>query len=424
MSAGKESVLDFGQRIGVMAAINGGYFGGTTSYSAVIHPTQILAPNIAAVTRSGVPYPVTRSMLAISARKQLSIHWIYHFGNQLADTYYFDQPLPNAPGAPASVPQKENGHPISDLFLGLGGGPTLIQDGVIKITYNEEVFWESGIGFETLNPRTAVGITAQQHALLLVIDGRQGASVGVGLPELAQIMLNLNCVAAMNLDGGGSSQMTVGGQPINRPEGGTFGRAVPSILAVIHPDSLPGSKEVKFEKIIDTQDPACRFFGNGWFATANTGYWGDSRSMLNPRGQGAAWVRYTLNLQPARYELFAWWVAANNRCADTPIIVHHQNGVDTIRVDQVKNGSQWNKIGQFYFSADTSNQVIISNAATQGSYVVADAIRLTSNDPALSAIWSAPGRSTVGQPRLSQNYPNPFMRGRKSILPCTGLSRW
>ncbi|MBN2089852.1 T9SS type A sorting domain-containing protein [candidate division KSB1 bacterium] len=221
-------------------------------------------------------------------------------------------------------------------------------------------------------------------------------------------MLNLNCIAAMNLDGGGSSQMAIGSNLVNRPEGGTFGRAVPTILAVVHPDSLPGHKEVKFEKIIDTEDSECHFFGNGWFATANAGYWGDSPSMLNSRGPGNARVTYTLNLQPARYELFAWWVAANNRCTNTPIIVHHSNGIDTIRVDQVKNGSQWNKIGQFHFSADTSNRVIISNAATQGTYVVADAIRLTSNDPALSAIYSTSGNFPVENPYLTQNYPNPF----------------
>jgi hypothetical protein len=74
----------------------------------------------------------------------------------------------------------------------------------------------------------------------------------------------------------------------------------------------------------------------------------------------------------------------------------------------VKNSSQWNKIGQFHFSADTSNRVIISNAATQGTYVVADAIHLTSNDRALSAIYSTSVDFPVENPYLTQNYPNPF----------------
>ncbi len=47
---------------------------------------------------------------------------------------------------------------------------------------------------------------------MIVADGRQAVSQGVGLPELAQIMINLGCVEAMNLDGGGSTQMAVGNQ--------------------------------------------------------------------------------------------------------------------------------------------------------------------------------------------------------------------
>jgi hypothetical protein len=213
ISAGKEGVPAFCQRVGAFVAINGGYFdtNGSTSYSAVVYPGELLAQNMGAVSRSGKNYPVTRSFFGFNNQREMGVNWIYHFGSQVSDIFAFDPPLPNAEGTPAPLPQKADGKPFSDLLAGIGGGPTLVKKGQVKITYDEEVFWGSGIGYETLNPRTAVGYTAEKHAILLVVDGRQEASEGVSLPQLAELMQKLGCVEAMNLDGGGSTQMAVGG---------------------------------------------------------------------------------------------------------------------------------------------------------------------------------------------------------------------
>lgn len=63
----------------------------------------------------------------------------------------------------------------------------------------------------TRAPRTAIGITADGTVHLVVVDGRADLahSIGATLAELAQIMLNLGCRDAMNMDGGGSSVMFV-----------------------------------------------------------------------------------------------------------------------------------------------------------------------------------------------------------------------
>ncbi len=109
----------------------------------------------------------------------------------------------------------------------------------------------------------------------------------------------------------------------------------------------------------------------------------------------------------AQYEVHAWWVAdLNNRCSDTPFIIKHKNGVDTVRVNQKINGASWQLIGNYQFSADTSNKIIISDAGTTGTYVVADAIRLVSYDPATPV-----EEEKILIPKefiLTQNYPNPF----------------
>jgi len=63
----------------------------------------------------------------------------------------------------------------------------------------------------TRAPRTALGVKANGDVLLVVVDGRADLphSVGATLAELGQLMLNLGCVSAMNMDGGGSSVMFV-----------------------------------------------------------------------------------------------------------------------------------------------------------------------------------------------------------------------
>lgn len=67
--------------------------------------------------------------------------------------------------------------------------------------------------------------------------------------------------------------------------------------------------------------------------------------------------------------------------------------------------------GDFQFSADTSQKIIISNAGRTGTYVVADAIRLVSYDPA-TAVENEKG-IIQSEFILNQNYPNPFNPGSK-----------
>lgn len=64
---------------------------------------------------------------------------------------------------------------------------------------------------QTRAPRTAIGVKENGDVLLAVVDGRANPphSVGVTLAELAELMLALGCVEAMNMDGGGSSIMYV-----------------------------------------------------------------------------------------------------------------------------------------------------------------------------------------------------------------------
>jgi len=95
----------------------------------------------------------------------------------------------------------------------LSGGPYLVRDGEIYVDMTAEKLGSIG----GRNPRTAIGYTKDNHLILLTADGREGASIGLTLNELASIMKQLGCVNAMNLDGGGSTVMYINGQVVNKP---------------------------------------------------------------------------------------------------------------------------------------------------------------------------------------------------------------
>ena len=83
-------------------------------------------------------------------------------------------------------------------------GPGLIINGEISVTERQEVETAMGGG---RNQRTAIGIIAPLHYCFVVSDGRITESEGLSLYELANIMKDLHCETAYNLDGGGSTTM-------------------------------------------------------------------------------------------------------------------------------------------------------------------------------------------------------------------------
>ena len=411
LSSSNDIVPDLTEAFGAYAAINGGFFGGNVSYSAVIYPNEVQAQNIAALSRNGQSYPVIRSLFSLDVDRQPSVDWIYHYGNLVENVYGFEAPMAYSlnQSTPLPAPPASNGTPLEGLLVGIGGGPTLVKDGQVHVTYNEEIFWGSGVGYDNGDPRTAVGYTAENHVILFVVDGRQGISQGLGLPEVASTLISLGCVEAMNLDGGGSTGLAIGGSYVNHP---SENRAVPSILAVVHADSVQFPETPAHELIIDTGDTGCTLDGGGWFPTANLGYWGTTPSLLNSIGSGdrTATFQFSLAAAVAEAEVYAWWVAAPNRATHTPFVIQHASGVDTVYRDQTANHGQWNLLGSYAFAADTPQAIIVSNAATGGQYVVADAIRITSEEDLNTVGVDArgSGRVVTDDWLLARAYPNPF----------------
>ncbi|HEX9997199.1 MAG TPA: phosphodiester glycosidase family protein [Abditibacterium sp.] len=107
--------------------------------------------------------------------------------------------------------------PGSDRFTQiLGAGPRLVEKSLVKTTEVEESFRPDVVA---RGPRTAVGFDKDKNWLFLVADGRQAVSVGLTIPETAQLFHSLGAVEAMNLDGGSSTQLVINGELINTPSG-------------------------------------------------------------------------------------------------------------------------------------------------------------------------------------------------------------
>lgn len=68
------------------------------------------------------------------------------------------------------------------------------------------------------NPRTAIGYYEPGHYCFVAVDGRRADySEGFTMEELSQLMFELGCKKAFNLDGGGSTQMAYMDEYVNIP---------------------------------------------------------------------------------------------------------------------------------------------------------------------------------------------------------------
>ena len=121
-------------------------------------------------------------------------------------------------GDPAVV-QEELGEPWNQAVQIIGAGPRLLDKGRIHVTASDEQFpADIRVGRA---PRTAVGVTKKGNFILGVVDGRQYHSRGCTLTEWATLLRDFGAYDAINLDGGGSSEMIVAGDILNSPSDGS-----------------------------------------------------------------------------------------------------------------------------------------------------------------------------------------------------------
>ena len=114
----------------------------------------------------------------------------------------------------------------------LGGYPELLDGGsvVADLAVTDRPSFAAA-----RHPRTAIGFDTDGGQLwLVVVDGRQPPlSVGMSLPELANLFLWLGVEEALNLDGGGSSVMSLGERVVSSPSDAQGERPVGNSLWLV-----------------------------------------------------------------------------------------------------------------------------------------------------------------------------------------------
>lgn len=339
-------------------AINGGYFSSNSSVSLLVSDGEIVAPGPKAGTAKG-------AFGLVNGKPE--IVWPYAIENNL---YKYPKPGEAGPSSPPTA-NDANRWPATQA---IGGGPVLIKNGKIKDYSKEEGFGGSHI---QRHPRTAIGYLNDSTLLMMVVDGRQKASAGVTIKELAQLMWEVGCYEAVNLDGGGSSAMVAAGEVVNIPAdtpGGDRHSLRKNASALILSQLVPTLK--KDVRYFDTDS---RYYSEEglWKTSNHANYYGNTASRLASAGQDYNKARYIFQEVPnGKYQVAVWWTPDEDSNTDQAYyVLHHPYQVDTIVMDQssLSGSGKWHVLGNFVLSPGSYLELV---GTGQDGKMVMDALRL------------------------------------------------
>lgn len=200
--------------------MNGGFFyvSGGKNYTAslAVKDSEVLAYNInyASEDWKSIYYPTRAAFLELQDGS-FDACWTY---KRWDAHFMYPSPADNSWEAePAAQPGEEypEGGVTFEAMTGIGGGPVLIDKGKYVDSYVQELFYgPTGISPDSDQPRSAIGVTSDRRMIFFVCEGRQMTEGVNGLTtaDVANVLLDLECVEAINLDGGGSSCMLVNGK--------------------------------------------------------------------------------------------------------------------------------------------------------------------------------------------------------------------
>jgi hypothetical protein len=158
------------------------------------------------------------------------------------------------------------------------------------------------------------------------------------------------------------------------------------------------------EVVLDNDSPGVTFTG-AWSNSGSTRYYDEDygtgadavpyRFASTTAGAATATANYTPNIPEAGfYPVYTWVLRGTDRTLQE-YTVKHTGGSTVVRVDHSMVGSGWVYLGTYHFAAGSSQaegSVEISNHATAGNVVIADAIRF-GNGVGDSTVSGGPGPS-------------------------------
>ena len=140
-----------------------------------------------------------------SMRERVSDNFDLLFIDELGDLHVF---LRGKQEQQAQVDAFKSEHEIVNAFC---FGPGLVVDGEKPEGINEYKWFD----VNSENPRAAIGQLDMLTYVLVAVNGRTSESLGVTMDQMADIMLELGCEQAYNLDGGNSATLAFNGQVYN-----------------------------------------------------------------------------------------------------------------------------------------------------------------------------------------------------------------
>jgi hypothetical protein len=167
-----------------------------------------------------------------------------------------------------------------------------------------------------------------------------------------------------------------------------------------------------------TSPPSGVTVGGSWAVGSNAGGWPLPNGTYWQDGDtgGGKYVRFNPTITTnGYYDVYIWWVYANNRASNVPVIIKSAGATNTVVINQQINCTNWVKIASSnYFNIGTSGSVTITNGGANG-YVVANAVRFM---PLGSIAPNPQGSSPVVDVVASDAVANEFgtNAGRFSII--------
>jgi hypothetical protein len=160
--------------------------------------------------------------------------------------------------------------------------------------------------------------------------------------------------------------------------------ATPTSTSTVVPTMTATPTPNPNEVILDDADAgfSTSFGQDSWeeYTQAGGRHYGGSHHYNHQVGTGQDIAMWSFAVpKPGRYEVYAWWWEASWRPTDVPYTIKHLSGSTTVRVNQQTNGGQWNLLGTFDFQGQGS--VVVSDDASSGQDIVADAVTLAYLEP-------------------------------------------
>ena len=137
--------------------------------------------------------------------------------------------------------------------------------------------------------------------------------------------------------------------------------------------------------VIDTEDGGSQVVKTGtWYegSQSQSGYLGDGYGHDYNSDKGNKSVRFIPDVvQSGDYNVYVRWTDDSNRASNVPYTVTYDGGSQTWNTtkNQRTDGSQWVLLGTFRFEAGAGDNVLVSNAGTNG-YVIVDGVKLEWSD--------------------------------------------